>query len=46
LLQSVHQFGVFGTELGGQRIDLFGERFDLLGIVLLPRRLDLIGEFT
>jgi len=46
LLQSVYQFGVFGTELVDQRIGLFAERFDRLGIVLLLSRLYLILELS
>ena len=44
MLQSVHQFEVFGTELVEQRIGLFVERFKGLGIVLLRSRLDLTFE--
>jgi hypothetical protein len=44
LLQSVQQFGVFGTELVDQRIGLFAERLDRLGIGLLLGRFDLIVE--
>ena len=41
MLQSVHQFEVFGTELVEQRIGLFVERFKRLGIILLRSRLHL-----
>jgi hypothetical protein len=41
LLQTVHQFEVFGTELVDQRLSLFAERFERLGIILLVSRFDL-----
>ena len=44
MLQSVHQFEIFGTELVGQRFGLFFERFERLGIILFRSRFDLTFE--
>ena|SRR5262252_1513726 len=44
LLQSVHQFEVFGTELVDQRFGLFGERLDRLSIGVLLNRFEPIFE--
>src|SRR6516164_1245906 len=44
LLQSVHQFEVFGTKLVEQRIGLFVERLERLVIILLRSLFDLIVE--